>query len=105
MREVSPGVPASLEAEFFQQAGLQRRVAVTVDQFGLIPEFVVDSRRVATLHTSLARRYAEHFPLRLLCPPLDLPATVQVLQWHAWQDADPGLAWFRQLLLDVAAER
>lgn len=104
VREISPEMPGSLEAEFFQQAGLQRRVAVTVDQFGLIPEFVVGTQRVATLHTGLARLYARRFPLRLLRPPLDLPPTVQVLQWHAWQEADPGLAWFRQLLHDVATE-
>ncbi|KRW73854.1 LysR family transcriptional regulator [Pseudomonas sp. TTU2014-066ASC] len=105
VREISPEMPGSLEAEFFQQAGHQRRIAITVDQFGLIPEFVVGSRRVATLHTQLAQLYARRFPLRLLPPPQDLPATVQVLQWHAWQEADPGLTWFRQLLLDVAAER
>ncbi|KFX71752.1 LysR family transcriptional regulator [Pseudomonas taeanensis MS-3] len=103
VREISPGVPGSMEAEFFIQAGFERRVAVAVDQFGLIPEFVVGSSRVATLHSRLAVLYARRFPLRLIKPPLDLPATVQVIQWHAYQDADPAVTWLRQLMQDVAA--
>lgn len=102
VREISPAIPGSLEAEFFQQAGHRRRVAVKVDQFGLIPEFVVGSQRVATVHSRLAKLYASRFPLRLIRPPLDLPPTVQVIQWHAHQEADPGLTWFRQLLLETA---
>jgi LysR family nod box-dependent transcriptional activator len=103
VREIRPGIPGSLEAEFLLQQGIQRRTAVAVDQFGLIPEFVVGSNRIATVHTRLARRYASRFPLRLIKPPIEFPSTVQVLQWHAYQESDPAVGWFRSLLQEVAA--
>ena len=103
VRQASPDFPGSMEAEFFQQAGYDRRVAMTVDQFSLIPEFIVGSERIATLHTRLARLYGQRFPLRLLKPPLQPPPTVQVIQWHAHRDADPALAWFRRFVQDAIA--
>ena len=93
---------SSMESEFFASRGLERRVSVAVDQFGLMPEFVVGSDCIATLHSRLALLYARRFPLRLLAPPLEMPPTLQVVQWHAYQDADPSLIWFRQLLAQVA---
>ncbi|EJM22894.1 transcriptional regulator [Pseudomonas sp. GM21] len=102
VREAGTAANGSMEAEFFASRGLERRVRVAVDQFGLMPEFVVGSECIATMHSRLARLYARRFPLRLLAPPLEMPPTLQVVQWHAYQDADPALIWFRQLLAEVA---
>jgi LysR family nod box-dependent transcriptional activator len=103
VRAAATAVQGSMEAEFLASQGLQRRVAVTVEQFALIPEFVVGSDCLATLHRRLAQLYARRFPLRLLEPPLAIPPTLQVMQWHAYQDADPALLWLRQLLQEAAA--
>ncbi|MDH4559933.1 LysR family transcriptional regulator [Pseudomonas sp. BN411] len=103
VRETGPGAQGSMEAEFLASHGLERRVAVAVEQFGLIPEFVVGGPCISTLHSRLARLYARRFPLRLLAPPLAMPPTLQVVQWHAYQDSDPALAWLRGLLAEVAA--
>lgn len=103
VRETGPGAQGSMEAEFLASQGLERRVAVAVEQFGLIPEFVVGGPCLSTLHSRLARLYARRFPLRLLAPPLAIPATLQVVQWHAYQDRDPALVWLRQLLAEAAA--
>jgi LysR family nod box-dependent transcriptional activator len=102
VREAGAVLHSSMESEFFASRGLERRVSVAVDQFGLMPEFVVGSDCIATLHSRLALLYARRFPLRLLAPPLEMPPTLQVVQWHAYQDADPSLIWFRQLLAQVA---
>ena len=102
VRETGLGAQGSMEAEFIASQGLARRVAVAVDQFGLIPEFIVGSPCLSTLHSRLAHLYVQRFPLRLLPPPLAIPATLQVMQWHAYQDSDPALVWLRQLLAEVA---
>lgn len=104
VREISPELVASMEAEHLASLGLNRRVAVAVDQFGLIPEFVSGSDYIATLHSRLARQFASRFDLQLLAPPLEFPATRQVLQWHPYQEADPALIWLRQQLHEVVAE-
>ncbi|WP_137820743.1 LysR family transcriptional regulator [Pseudomonas sp. D(2018)] len=103
VRETGASALGSMEAEFLASQGLERRVAVAVEQFGLVPEFVVGGPCLATLHSRLATLYASRFPLRLLEPPLVFPPTGQVMQWHAYQDGDPALAWLRQLLLEAAA--
>lgn len=102
-REVAPSGPISMEAAFLAEQGLERRVAVAVDQFALIPEFVVNSERIATLHTRLARRYARRFPIRLVAPPVAFPPTEQLLQWHPYQDGDPAVRWMVELLQATAA--
>ncbi|WP_027593282.1 LysR family transcriptional regulator [Pseudomonas sp. LAIL14HWK12:I7] len=66
------------------------------------PQFIVGGPCLSTLHSRLAHLYAQRFPLRLLPPPLAIPATLQVMQWHAYQDSDPALVWLRQLLAEVA---
>lgn len=104
VREAAGAAHGSMEAEFLSSQGFERHVSVAVDQFSLVPEFVVGSECIATLHSRLAKLYARRFPLRLLKPPLDFPPTLQVLQWHAYQDADPALIWIRQVLLDIAAK-
>lgn len=102
VRAPGAGGPGSMEAEFLASQGLERRVAVTVEQFALIPEFVLGSDCIATLHQRLALLYAQRFSLLVLEPPLPIPPTLQVMQWHAYQDSDPALLWLRQLLLDSA---
>lgn len=103
VRSTGPGSMGSMEAEFLASQGLERQVVVTVEQFGLIPEFVVGSYCIATLHRRLAQLYARRFPLRMLEPPLAIPPTLQIVQWHAYQDGDPTLFWLRQLLQEAAA--
>lgn len=103
VREISPKLVASMEAEYLDSLGLSRRVAVAVDQFSLIPEFVSGSDCISTLHKRLAKHFAARFELKLLTPPLAFPVTRQVMQWHPYQDADPALQWLRQQLHHVVA--
>jgi LysR family transcriptional regulator, nod-box dependent transcriptional activator len=41
-------------------------------------------------------------PLRLLPCPLPMPVLAETLQWHKYQEHDPAIAWFRDLLRRVA---
>jgi LysR family nod box-dependent transcriptional activator len=42
--------------------------------------------------------------LRVVAAPLAFPAATQVVQWHPYQDRDPALNWFRQVLQQQAAQ-
>jgi LysR family nod box-dependent transcriptional activator len=92
----------SAEEQFIADSGIDRRVEVVVMGFSMMPQFVIGTSRIATLHTRLARHYAQSLPLRLLKPPLDIPPLVEVMQWHQVRTADRGLAWLRRALLDAA---
>jgi LysR family nod box-dependent transcriptional activator len=87
---------------FVERSGLQRRVEVYAMNFGSIPQFVVGTKRVATVHRRLAEIFVRQLPLRMVRAPLDLPPLVEALQWHSAFDQDPGTRWLRALLKDCA---
>jgi LysR family transcriptional regulator, nod-box dependent transcriptional activator len=92
----------SAEEQYIADAGIDRRVEVVVMGFSMLPQFVIGTSRIATLHTRLARHYAQWLPLRLMKPPVEIPPLVEVMQWHSFRTADRGLAWLRRALLDAA---
>jgi DNA-binding transcriptional LysR family regulator len=86
-----PGV----EQRYLEEAGIHRKVAVTAPTFALVPQLVMGTSRIATIHRKLALYYARLLPLRVLKPPVELPPLKEAMQWHAYRDADPGLRWLR----------
>jgi LysR family nod box-dependent transcriptional activator len=89
---------------FMSSAGIARRIETTADTFNGMPQFVIGTNRIATMHSRLARVYAHYFPLRLYKPPVAIPPVVECMQWHKFFDKDAAHIWFRQVLIDVAAE-
>ncbi|WP_426159667.1 LysR family transcriptional regulator [Pseudomonas sp. TSRC2-2] len=102
VRAFADGRHLALDAAHLQDIGIERRVAVAVESFALIPQFVIGTGRIATVFRRQAERFAEGYPLRILPAPVDFPEAVQVLQWHPYQDLDPAMVWFRDLLLQQA---
>ncbi|VTU36027.1 LysR family transcriptional regulator [Variovorax sp. PBL-E5] len=76
-------------------------VAARAPNFTLVPQSIVGTPYLATVPLRMANHYAKHLPLRILQPPLELPVLADVLQWHGHQDADEGLRWLRQLIVDA----
>ena len=93
----------SYESLIINNLGLRRSVEVTTTNFNNLPQLVIGTTRVATVHTRLARLYARYLPLRLLPLPIELPPLVEVMQWHAINNNDPAHAWMRQVLKEQAA--
>ena len=103
VREFADGRNLAVDAVYLHELGVQRRVAVALESFVLMPEFIVGTARIATVFRRQAQRFAQHYPLRIHPTPLAFPEAVQVLQWHPYQDHDPAMLWFRGLLLEQAA--
>jgi LysR family nod box-dependent transcriptional activator len=103
VREFADGQNLAMDAVHLHELGIQRRVAVALESFVLMPEFIVGTARIATVFRRQARRFAEHYALRIHPAPLAFPEAVQVLQWHPYQERDPAMLWFRGLLLEQAA--
>lgn len=89
---------------FLTKLGVTRRIEVLAMSFNSLPQHVVGSRRIATIHRRLAEHYARYLPLRILAPPYDLPALTEAVQWHSLFDADAGNLWLRTLFRQVAAD-
>ena len=102
VREFADGRHLALDAAHLEELGVVRRVAVAVESFALMPDFVVGTARVATLFRRQAQLFAERYPLHVLPAPVAFPVATQVVQWHPYQDRDPALSWFRDVLVEQA---
>ena len=89
---------------FLTKLGVTRRVEVLAMNFNSLPQHIVGSQRIATIHRRLAEFYARYLPLKILDPPYELPRLTEAVQWHSLFDADAGNRWLRALLRAVASE-
>lgn len=92
----------TFESLLIANLGVSRSIEVTTTNFNTLPQLVIGTTRVATVHTRLAQLYAHYLPLRVLPLPLDLPPLVEMMQWHAINNSDPAHIWMRHLILDQA---
>ena len=79
-----------------------RKVELIVPTFEAAARLVVGTNRISTLLTRMAVLYAEHMPIKLYPPPIEIPPIVEAVQWHRFQDTDPGHIWLRGLLKQAA---
>ena len=90
--------PAILEQWFAARFGDVIRIEVITQDFELACRLVVGTDRIATVLSRSARLCARHLPLRLVRPPFAIPTVTHCVQWHRYQDQDPGHLWLRTIL-------
>jgi LysR family nod box-dependent transcriptional activator len=93
---------AIFEDWFATRYGEIRKIEVVAQDFEAACRLVVGTNRIATVMSRMAQLCAEHLPLRLVQPPFALPTVTHCLQWHRYQDQDPGSIWLRSLLRQAA---
>ena len=76
------------------------RIAV----FLAAPLMLADSDLLAITSERLARIYADILPLAWRPAPFPVDDLLIEMVWHAQSDRDPMLTWFRDLILETAAE-
>jgi DNA-binding transcriptional LysR family regulator len=97
------GLPGSPLDDRLARKGLpRRRIVMTVPHFLVAPHIVASTDLVWTAPRFLAKAFAEHLPLTLREPPLEIPGFEVKARWHVRLDRDPGLAWLRGLVRAVA---
>jgi LysR family nod box-dependent transcriptional activator len=83
---------------FVEHFGHERRIEVITTAFNLVPQLLIGTSRIATLHRGLATFYARYLPLKLVAPPVEIPRLEEHVQWHKSRDHDPGTVWLRSML-------
>jgi len=89
---------------YMERLGHERRIDVVVGEFNVLPQYVIGTTRIATMHQRLARLYASYMPLKILPLPFKCPPIREATAWHHHRDQDLGLAWLRHLLRSTAEE-
>lgn len=97
-----PGGPVDTALE---ARGLARRVVMRVHTFLSAPAIVAHSDLILTAPRRVLGPLARPFGLRLLDPPLALPALSVWQGWHPRVHDDPAHAWFRTVVADSVARR
>jgi len=90
--------------EKLQQMGKQRKIAVSIPQFLLIPELVSRSDLVATMGERVAREFAARLNLQVMPLPLDVGPVTVTLAWHPRSQPEPPHQWLRALIAGVAQQ-
>ena len=89
---------------FMERYSHERKIEVVTTAFNLVPQLLIGTSRIATLHRRLAEFYQKYLPLKLIAPPVEIPPLEESMQWHKSRDHDPGIAWMRSILKDAAGE-
>lgn len=88
---------------FLERFGVKRRVEVSAPTLATLPQMVVGTNRIATVHRRIALQAAKTLPVLLWAPPIEIPTLIQTLQWHRHRDNDPALKWLREQALAAGA--
>lgn len=92
----------TMEEVFLRKNGIERRICAFTSDFSTMPQILVGTQLMATMHSRLARASQQRLPLRLLPAPLVLPRVRECMQWHRYQENDPCHRWLREQILDIA---
>ena len=81
--------------------GLRRRVALTVPHVLVVPSVLPGSDLIASVGARVGQTFARTAPVELHRLPLTLPAWRLSMLWSRHRAGDLGLAWLRQVLIDI----
>ncbi len=82
--------------------GLQRRVALWVPHFLIIPLVVSQTNLIATLSERVVHFFASLLSLRVLPPPVRLAGYSMHLVWHERLNGDAAAQWLRGVIEELS---
>lgn len=84
--------------------GLNRRIALRVPHFMVVPMILERTDLVVTVPSRVARVFEQMGRFKTLAPPVEIPPSDVRIHWHERFDADPGNRWLRGMLLALHAK-
>lgn len=93
-----------LEEYIRRMLNVEINVRATVQSLVEIPFLLQGTELIAALPERVAMRLNDVAPVKIYPLPLRVPETREVLVWHKRNEPDPGHAWLRELLIEVARE-
>lgn len=93
------GQPGSFVDDALAALGRERRVAVAVPHFLVVPHLLASSDLIATLASRIAELFAPMLGLVTTAPPIELPGFKMAMSWHERSHHDPMHRWLREQLV------
>lgn len=82
--------------------GIRPRLAVRVESYQAVPQFVAGTDRIALMQERLVARLTDGLGLKALEPPIELEPILETLWWHEDHEHDPAHTWLRHLIVEAA---
>lgn len=98
------GEVTGLIEPLLQERGLNRRIGLTVNQFSIAPQILVNSDLIAILPTRVIQLSGIADQLHLAPVPLDLNPTSVKMMWHERSQQNTAQTWFRTQLTEVCSQ-
>ena len=98
------GDPNGMVDKLLAQQGLERRVAMTVNQFLSVPLLLAQSNLICVVPRIAITRCPLNDELHLTEPPVKIPPFYVSMAWHARTDRDAGHIWLRDNVARICGE-
>jgi DNA-binding transcriptional LysR family regulator len=85
--------------------GLNRRIALRVPHFMVVPMILERTDLVVTVPERVASVFERMGRFKTLRPPVAIPRTDVRVHWHERYDQDAGNRWLRSILVELYADR
>ncbi len=89
---------------YVESSRLALDIAMLVPNFALLPQLIVGTPYIATIHRRLAALLPRDLPIRILPTPIPVPKLVEYLEWHPSREADMASIWMRSQIVTTAQE-
>lgn len=88
--------------EQLREMDLSRRIALTVNQFMLVPELVAGSNLISAMPLRMVERSPVQADLHITELPIKIAPAILQMMWHERNQGDPAHEWLRIRLLEIA---
>lgn len=93
------GTPETV-AERIAKLGVERRIGARVTDYAHIGPLLAETNMLANQVAVMLADDLDHYNLRILRPPMDLPDFTFRWVWKTRLTSDPGSQWFRTILMN-----
>jgi DNA-binding transcriptional LysR family regulator len=96
--------PATMEIQL-EKMGLPRKIEARLPSFSMLPQAVIGTDRVATMHRRQAEYYSQWLPINIHPLPIDIPYIQEIAQWHHTKSNDLAVQWLLNKVDELAKQK
>lgn len=86
---------------FLAEQGIERKIVLQISHYMSMPAIIERSDLIAVLPRSVAHIYEKHAAVRMIEPPVGIPAYSLKHHWHARNQKDPRHVWLRKVVVGI----
>lgn len=98
------GEATGLVDKQLREMDLSRRIALTVNQFTLVPELIAGSDLISAIPLRMVERNPFRTDLHITELPLKIAPAFLQMMWHERSQVDPAHEWLRSQLFEIVQD-